>query len=82
MDCDLVDELLHLQNDDSITPIHVSTNKLLGLDSEVGSKYAKLSMVAEQALLPFPIGRSPTWLNVLSVQSLTSLPKRIGISVQ
>ncbi|XP_076812888.1 SCAN domain-containing protein 3-like [Clavelina lepadiformis] len=54
MDCDLADELLHLQNDDSIKPIYASKNKLMWLDSQVCTKYAKLAMVAEQTLLPFP----------------------------
>ncbi|CAK8689735.1 unnamed protein product [Clavelina lepadiformis] len=35
MDYDLADELLHLQNDDSIKPIYASKNKLIWLDSQV-----------------------------------------------
>ena len=50
----LANELLHLQNDDSIKPIHSSKNQLMWLDSQVSAKYPRLAKVAEQTLLPFP----------------------------
>ena len=54
MDCDLADELLQLQNDDTMKPIQASQSQLMWLDPQICSKYPKLSKVAEQTLLPFP----------------------------
>ena len=54
MDCDLVDEILHLQSDDTIKPIHASKNQLMWLDPQFCAKYPKLAKVAEHTLLPFP----------------------------
>ena len=54
MDCDLADELLQLQNDDTMKPIRASQSQLMWLDPQICAKYPKLSKVAEQTLLPFP----------------------------
>ena len=54
MDCDLVDEILHLQSDDTIKPIHASKNLPMWLDSLVCAKYPKLGIVAKHILLTFP----------------------------
>ena len=54
MNCDLADELLRLQNDDNIKPIHAFKNHSMWLDSQVCTKYLLLAMLAEQKLLPFP----------------------------
>ena len=54
MDCDLADELLQLQNDDTMKPIQASQSQLMWLDPQICAKYPKLSKVAEQTLLPFP----------------------------
>ena len=54
MDSDQVAELLGLQNDDGIKPIHGVRNEMMWLDTQVSAKYSKLAVVAQQTLLPFP----------------------------
>ena len=54
MDCNLVDEILHLHSDYIMKPIHASKNQLMWLDPQVYAKYAKLAKVAEHTHLPFP----------------------------
>ncbi len=55
MDPDQVEELMELQNDDGMQPIHAVRNEMMWLDSQVSAKYSKLAVVAQQALLPFPM---------------------------
>ena len=42
MNCDLTDEIPHLQSDNTIKPIRALKNQLMELDSQVCTKYAKL----------------------------------------
>ena len=49
-----VEELMELQNDDGMKPIHAVRNEMMWLDSQVSAKYSKLAVVDQQALLPFP----------------------------
>ena len=54
MDHDKVEELMELQNDDGMKPIHALRNEMMWLDSQVSAKYSKLAVMAQQALFPFP----------------------------
>ena len=54
MDPDQVEDLMELQNNDGMKPIHAVRNEMMWLDSQVSAKYSKLTVVAQQALLPFP----------------------------
>ena len=51
---DQIDELMDLQNDDSVKPIHASKQQLMWLNPQVSPKYPKLAYEAQQVLLPFP----------------------------
>ena len=42
MNCDLTDEIPHLQSDNTIKPIRALKNQHMQLDSQVCTKYAKL----------------------------------------
>ena len=76
MDTDQV-ELLELQNDDGMKPIHAVRNEMMWLDSQVSAKYSKLVVVAQQALLPFPT----TYLIECAFSSVTGiLTKKRGRS--
>ena len=71
-DCDLADELSHLQNDDIMKPIHAFKNQLMWLNPLVCANYAKLVNVAEQTLLPFPT----IYLNECDFSAVTDLLKK------
>ena len=51
---DQIDELMDLQNDDSVKPIHASKQQLMWLNPQVSAKYPKLANEDQQVLLPFP----------------------------
>ena len=51
---DQIDELMDLQNDDSVKSIHASKQQLMWLNPQVSAKYPKLAYEAQQVLLPFP----------------------------
>ena len=69
MDCDLADEILHLQSDGTMKPIHASKNQLMWLDPKICAKYAKLAKVAEHTLLPFPT----TYLDKCGFSAVTDI---------
>ena len=54
MNCSDVDELMDLQNDESVKAIFASKQQLMWLDQHIVSKYNKVAIKTQQFLLPFP----------------------------
>ena len=65
----MVKELMELQNNDGMKPIHAVRNEMMWLDFQVSAKYSKLAVVAQQALLPFPT----TYLIEYAFSSVTDI---------
>ena len=53
MNCSDVDELMDLQNDESVKAIFTSKQQLIWLDQHIVSKCNKVAIKAQQFLLPF-----------------------------
>ena len=50
----IIEELLELQNDDTMRPIFVSKGMMMWLDQQVGERFPSLAAMARRILLPFP----------------------------